>query len=91
MRHVGKRADPARGTQHDRRVRTLMLYEQSLTVEPTCVPLDALPLRGKVEGTVRDLRCTVCGATGHWIVGADALQELVDRRLHRLHAVSLTE
>lgn len=77
MRHVG--------VGH---VRTLMLYELSLTVEPRLVPLDALPLRGRIEGNAHDLRCTLCGRTRSWLIGEDMLTELMNRRLRRLHSAA---
>lgn len=61
-------------------VRQLLLYEQSLTIVPTVLPGSEIPLRGRIEGTVRDLRCTICGSTRDWIMGEDALQQLLKRR-----------
>jgi len=64
------------------RVRTLLLYEQSLAMEPSTRPA----LRGRIEGSMFEIRCTICGRTRDWIIGEEALQELLRRRAGRLQS-----
>ncbi len=79
--HIGGEVVTRRvGTGRSSGMRTLQLYERSLEREPDA-PQD---LRGRLEGSVYAVRCTICGCTRDWIMGEDALRDLLDRRLHRL-------
>lgn len=40
--------------------------------------LEAVDVMAVVEGTVLDVRCSVCGATRTWVVGSAALERLLD-------------
>jgi hypothetical protein len=60
----------------------LMLYECSQVEEPRVMP----PLRGRLVGSMYDIRCTLCGRTRDWIVGDDVLEGLQARRLKKLRA-----
>lgn len=59
----------------EHRVRALMLYEMSVLQAPEVMPL----LRGKVIGSMDAIRCTICGRERDWILGEDAMQELLSR------------
>ncbi len=62
------------------RVRILLLYEQSMVTEPSRRPA----LRGRIEGSMFEIRCTICGRTRDWVIGEEAMQELLRRRYNRL-------
>ena len=73
------------GTIHQEgisRAKVLLLYEQSLAAEPDRQPI----LRGRLEGSMLGIRCTICGQTRDWIIGEEALQELLRRRAARLQS-----
>jgi hypothetical protein len=59
------------------RVRALMLYDASVGrgVEPSA----ETQLRGKVIGSMDAIRCTICGKVHDWIIGQDAMDELISR------------
>jgi hypothetical protein len=59
----------------DAQERALMLYERS--VERTSLPTEIPALRGRVVGTMHGIRCTICGSSRDWIIGEDAIQELL--------------
>lgn len=59
------------------RVRALMLYEKS--VDPADVPPSLPALRGKVIGSMDNICCTICEHTRNWIVGEDAMIQLLSK------------
>jgi hypothetical protein len=61
-------------------VRALMLYEQSLATVGA-VPAGVPTLRGRVVGSMDAIRCTVCGRVKDWIIGEDAIAELLEHRV----------
>lgn len=65
-----------------RTVKALAVYEQSLPQAPTETP----ELRATAIGSLDHIRCTICGSTRDWIIGEDAIDELVSRH-HSLPAV----
>jgi hypothetical protein len=54
-----------------------MLYEQS--VGRGCEPPEETPLRGKVIGSMDAIHCTICGRVHDWILGQDAVIELLSK------------
>jgi hypothetical protein len=64
------------------RVRALMLYEMSL--EKDDVPDELPALRGKVIGSMDDIRCTICGHKRDWMIGEDGMQQLL-KSVERMH------
>ncbi len=58
-------------------VKALMLYETShgRGGEPPVLT----QLRGKVVGSMDAIRCTICGKVHDWIIGQDALDELLSK------------
>jgi len=66
------------------RVRALMLYEQSVTLEG--LPSELPVLRGRVTGGMDAIQCTLCHAERDWVVGEDALNALLEGRRARLEA-----
>jgi hypothetical protein len=58
-----------------RRVKALMLYEQSVELED--VPEELPPLRARLIGSAADVTCTICKATLEWIIGQDTFDALM--------------
>ena len=58
-------------------VRALILYENS--VGRGCEPPEETSLRGKVIGSMDAIRCTICGRVHDWLIGQDAMNELIER------------
>ena len=58
-------------------VKALMLYEQS--VGRGCEPPEDTPLRGKLIGGMNAIHCTICGRVHDWIIGQDAVNELLSK------------
>lgn len=65
----------------ERRVRALMLYEQSAAEPPAELP----PVRLRLIGDADAIACTVpeCGCQRDWHIGQDALDELLSMRADR--------
>lgn len=82
--HIGGEIQMAR--MGSGRMRILLLYEQSQKTRPGCRPA----LRGRLLGTMYDIRCTICGCIRDWVIGDDALQELLERRKSRLKSLKST-
>lgn len=59
------------------KVRALMLYEMSFG--RGCEPPENTPLRGKLIGSMDAIRCTLCGRVHDWIIGQDAIDELLSK------------
>ncbi len=64
-------------TVGETKVRALMLYESSFG--RGCEPPEDTPLRGKLIGGMKDIRCSICGRVHNWIIGQDAIDELISK------------
>lgn len=58
-------------------IRALMLFEQSISRGGE--PPEETSLRGKVIGSMDAIRCTICGRVHDWIIGQDAMNELLSK------------
>jgi hypothetical protein len=58
-------------------VLALMLFESSQGRGNE--PAEDLPLRGRPIGSMDAIRCTICGKVHDWIIGQDAMDELLER------------
>lgn len=58
-------------------IKALMLYERS--VGRGADPPEDMMLRGKVIGSMDAIHCTICGRVHDWIIGQDAMDELLER------------
>jgi hypothetical protein len=64
-------------TVGETKVQALMLYESSFG--RGCEPPEDVALRGKVIGSMDAIRCTICGKVHDWIIGQDAVNELLSK------------
>lgn len=57
-------------------VRQLLLYRHA--VDPNAETPENVDLIGRLEGTVFDIRCDLCGAVRSWQMGREAVEKVRD-------------